>query len=86
MASYQVEFAKNAQKDLKKIPSQQVAKIIAAIDKLALEPLHSNSKKLVDWENTYRIRVGDYRVLYELENSVLIVFVVEVGHRKDIYR
>ncbi len=53
MASYRVEFAQKAQKDLKKIPKEQVTKIIAAIEKLALDPFHSNSKKLVDWENTF---------------------------------
>ncbi len=86
MASYRVEFSKNAKKDLKRIPNQQVAKIILAIEKLADDPLPRRSKKLVDWENAYRIRVGDYRIIYELENSVLIVFVIQIGHRKDIYR
>lgn len=87
MESYQVEFSKSAQKDLNKIPKQHVAKIILAIDKLALDPSHAaNSKKMVNWGKTYRLRVGDFRVLYELENSVLIVYVVAVGHRKDIYR
>jgi mRNA interferase RelE/StbE len=87
MESYQVEFSKSAQKDLDKIPKQQVAKIIFALDKLALDPSRAaNSKKMVNWEKTYRLRVGDFRVLYELENSVLVVYVVAVVHRKDIYR
>ncbi len=86
MASYQLEFSKQFQKDLKKIPQPHVVRIVAALEKLQENPMGPNTRKLVDWENGYRLRVGSYRVLYSIHNSKLVVFVAQAGHRKDIYR
>ena len=86
MASYRLEYAKGVDKDLRKIPGRNAIRIIKAIDNLTINPLPMGSIKLTGHDAKYRIRVGDYRVIYEIHNSVLIVLVVEVGHRKDIYR
>lgn len=86
MESYQVELAKGVEKDLRNIPTRQVARISAVIYKLALNPRPAGSVKLVGYDIEYRIRVGDYRVIYQVHDSILIILVIEIGHRKDIYR
>ncbi len=86
MESYRIEYAKGVDKDLRKIPIRIGDRIVRAIDKLASNPRPPGSVKLVGYELEFRIRVGDYRVIYQIQDSVLIVLVVEVGHRKDIYR
>ena len=86
MESYRVELAQGVEKDLRKIPARQVEKISVAIDKLSLNPTPPGCVNLVGYDSEYRIRVGDYRVIYQIYNSVLIILVVEIGHRKDIYR
>ena len=85
MESYRVELAKGVEKDLRKIPARQVEKISTAIHKLSLNPKPAGCVKLVGYDIEYRIRVGDYRVIYQIHNSVLIILVIEIGHRKDIY-
>jgi len=86
MASYRLEFKRSAQKDLSRLPVRQFERLSAAIDDLRHEPLPVGCRKMMGSESQYRIRVGDYRVLYEIREAVLIVFVIKVGHRKDIYR
>lgn len=86
MASYRIEYAKGVEKDFRNIPIKTANRIAKAIDKLGLEPRPPGSVKLVGFDSEYRIRVGDYRVIYQIHDSVLIVLVIEVGHRKDIYR
>jgi len=86
MESYRIEYAKGVDKDLRKIPNGIGDRIVRVIDKLASNPRPPGSVKLVGYELEYRIRVGDYRIIYQIQDSVLIVLVVEVGHNKDIYR
>ncbi|WP_269527169.1 type II toxin-antitoxin system RelE family toxin [Coraliomargarita parva] len=85
MAPYKLEFAPSVRKDLKKIHKKEVLRILAAVEDLAKDPRPIGSKKLTN-EELYRIRVGNYRVLYEIHDKRLIVHVVKVGHRRDIYR
>ena len=86
MASFRVDWLKSAKKDLRKLPSQDVARIIEATDALASDPHPRGSKKLSGSESGHRIRVGDYRVIYDVLDFLLIVEIQAVGHRKDIYR
>ena len=86
MESFRVELAKGVEKDLRKIPARQVEKICTAIHKLSLNPKPAGCVKLVGYDIEYRIRVGDYRVIYQIHDSVLVILVIEIGHRKDIYR
>ncbi|MBC1237912.1 type II toxin-antitoxin system RelE/ParE family toxin [Nostoc sp. 2RC] len=84
--SYKVEILRGALKQLKKIPSELQERIQIKIDDLATEPRPNGVKKLKGKENAYRIRVGDYRIIYDIFDDLLVVNVVEVGHRKNIYK
>jgi mRNA interferase RelE/StbE len=85
MARYEVRFRKSVGKDLGPLPKRDVQRIVTAITALAEDPRPPQSRKLTGSEK-YRIRCGVYRVLYEIQDAVLVVCVVKVGHRKDIYR
>jgi len=85
MESYKVVFSRRVQKDFRKILKDEAQKILGAIKKLGRGPRPPDSRKLTGAE-LYRIRIGVYRVVYEIHDDVLVVMVVKVGHRKDIYR
>jgi len=85
MARYEVRFRKSVGKDLDPIPKKDAQRIIAAIDALADDPRPQQSRKLSGSEK-YRLRHGVYRVLYEIQDDVLLVCFVKVGYRKDVYR
>ncbi|MGF1677470.1 MAG: type II toxin-antitoxin system RelE/ParE family toxin [Rivularia sp. (in: cyanobacteria)] len=82
---YQVALTKSATKELNKLPTDIKNRIDAKILTLASNPRLSGVKKLKGIENTYRVRVGEYRVVYEIYDDVLLVTVIKVGHRSDIY-
>jgi mRNA interferase RelE/StbE len=86
MASFNLQWRKSTRKDLRRIPREAVFRIIAEVEKLAEEPSPHGSEKLSGSERTYRIRVGDYRVVYELLRDANIVEIQRVRHRKDVYR
>ena len=85
MGRYSIEFAKSVRKDLKKISNRDVKRILKAVLRLAADPRPSSSKKLMG-EELYRIRVGVYRVIYEIHDGRLVVVIVKAGHRKGIYK
>jgi len=85
MAKYKIRIKKSAEKELSKIPEKELLKILDKIKSLSDEPHPTGSIKLTNQEK-YRVRVGNYRILYKIEDNILTVFVVKVGHRKDIYR
>lgn len=84
--TYKVEFSPSARKMFKKLPQDLQDHIQPKIDALATEPRPSGVKKLKGEENTYRIRVGSYRVVYEIEDDVLLVTVMRVGGRGEVYK
>lgn len=86
MPSYRIEFKRPARKALAAIQTSQAERIRVAIDALAVDPFPQGHRKLVGSEAKYRIRVGDYRVIYHVENQELVILVIRIGHRKDIYR
>lgn len=86
MASYEIAWRKSTKKDLRKIRPDEVSGIIKAVEALAENPLPDGCTKLVGSQHIYRIRVGDYRVIYEVIGRVLIIEVIRVAHRKDVYR
>ena len=86
MASYQIEWKNSARKELRKLPADAIKKIVEAVDSLALEPHPPNCRKLISSDQTWRIRVGNYRVIYNIFSSLLIIQVVRVAHRKEAYR
>ena len=86
MASFEIQWRSSTRKDLKSIPSADVARIVGAVEKLADEPFPHGSQKLAGADHTYRIRVGDYRVIYEVLVDAKVIEVERVWHRKDSYR
>ena len=86
MASYKIKINKNVRKkDLSSIPRTDVAKIIKRIEGLANDPFPEGAIRLKGREE-WRIRHGDYRILYIVESEIVTVFVIRVGHRREIYR
>lgn len=83
---YQVELISSTKKSLKHIEPQYVKKIKDRIDLLQSDPRHYGSIKLAGQENTYRTRVGKYRIIYEIYDAKVLVVVVNIDHRKDAYR
>ncbi len=86
MASYRIEWKSSAQKELRKLPSDIISKIVAEVESLGETPFPPGYRKLVGSEQTWRIRIGNYRVIYNVLPSILIIEVVRVAHRKDVYR
>jgi mRNA interferase RelE/StbE len=84
--TWQVEFSADAARQLRRLPTHIQRRISARVSALARNPFPPGSKKLVGQASGYRIRIGDYRVLYEIQKDRLVVFVVKVGHRRDVYR
>ena len=81
-----IEWKKSTKKDLRRLPSVEVNRILAAVGALADEPFPSGVEKLAGAEHAYRIRIGDYRVIYEVVTRLNLVEVQRVRHRKDVYR
>lgn len=85
MGSFEVIFKQSVAKDLRQIPKKNVARILQRIEALRAELRPPGVEKLSGQEK-YRIRQGVYRILYEIRNNELIVVVVKIGHRRDVYR
>ena len=86
MAFYKVQWKNSAKKELKKLDKKVIVRILQAVGKLASNPHPSGSKKLMGSESIYRIRVGDYRIIYNIQSSVLTIEIIKVGHRGEVYR
>jgi mRNA interferase RelE/StbE len=86
VSRYRIEFLKTAKKELAKLPQQIQKRIAAKIDTLLLDPYPSDSKKLKNGNGRFRIRVGDYRIIYRLEDDQLVILVIKIGHRRDVYK
>jgi mRNA interferase RelE/StbE len=83
--TYRVEFAPAASRQIKRLPRGTQKRIIARIEELALNPRLHGVQKLVSEENLYRVRVGEYRVVYQIRDRELIVLIARVGHRREVY-
>ncbi len=86
MASYQIEWKPSASKELRRLPKRIIAQVFQAVEKLAEDPFPVGVTKLTGTDESYRIRIGDYRVVYTVKNAILRIEVIRVGHRKDVYR
>jgi mRNA interferase RelE/StbE len=76
----------SAQRQIRKLPQRQRDRVNARLLELERDPRPQGVKKLSGEKNVYRIRIGDYRALYSIEDEILFVLVIEVGHRRDIYK
>lgn len=83
--AYRLEFTPGADRQFRKLPQQVQARLRPHIDNLAQNPRPTGVEKLTG-QDAYRLRVGDYRILYEIQDKVLLVLVVKIGHRRDVYR
>ena len=83
---YEVIVERSAEKDLKKLSSEVRSRAVAALQSLAKNPRPAGSRKLAGSENDWRIRVGDYRIVYEIADEIRIVRINRVRHRKDVYK
>ena len=86
MESFSIQWRNSTKKDIRSLPRNEVARVVEAVGQLANDPLPHGSQKLSGSERTYRIRVGDYRVIYEVFGDSRIVVIQRVRHRKDVYR
>ena len=85
MASYSLEIKRSAAKELAQLPSKDRGRVVARIQALAEDPRPVGAEKLSGQER-YRVRQGDYRILYEIEDQILRIVVVKIGLRRDVYR
>jgi mRNA interferase RelE/StbE len=85
MASYRLTFKKSVTKDFRSIPKNDVPRILKRIEALADDPRPVGSEKLSGQER-FRVRQGMYRIIYEIQNEELMIIVVKVGHRREVYR
>ena len=85
MASYSIVFNQSVAKDLLPIPRKDVQRNLKRIDGLADDPRPAGAEKL-SGDEKYRIRQGNYRILYAIEDEIVTVTIVKVGHRRDVYR
>jgi mRNA interferase RelE/StbE len=86
MASFRVEWKKSTKKDLRRLPASVAARVVDEVAALGANPFPQGVEKLSGSENAYRIRLGDYRVVYNVFREVKLVEIQRVRHRKDVYR
>ncbi len=86
MDSYKLTWKRSACKDLRKLPKTAIHNIVQAVEQLAERPYPVGVKKLAGADHTYRLRVGKYRVIYSIFSRTLVIEIIRVRHRKDVYR
>ncbi len=86
MESYRIETHRSAEREIRRIRPDRLPDIVAAVRKLATEPRPPGVTKLEGDTNAWRIRVGDYRVVYEIDDTSRVVIVRHVRHRREAYR
>ena len=86
MNEYKILWKKSAVRELDKIPNQFAVKIFNAVSELKFEPRPANCKNMIGLSKHYRLKVGDYRVVYSIEDKILIIEIIRIAHRKDVYK
>jgi mRNA interferase RelE/StbE len=86
MARYKIEIARSAERQLRRVPAKDRRRLAQAMVALADEPFPAGSRKLSGYDDVFRIRVGVYRVLYSGSGRTLVILILKIGHRKDVYR
>ena len=85
MAEYEIFFKESVWKDLKGIPKKDLKRILARIESFGDEPRPIGGEKLAGHE-LYRVRQGNYRILYSIQDNELTIWIIKIGHRKEVYR
>ena len=86
MAVFRLEYKSSVKKELRKLSKTDRIAVIHKIQLLAKQPHPEGSAKLKGSQNLYRIRHGDYRVIYQIHGSVLTIIIIRIGHRRDVYK
>jgi mRNA interferase RelE/StbE len=86
MASYRIEVSATAEKQLRRLGRDDRIRVLRAVQALADEPRPPGCRKLQGYDDVYRIRIGTFRVLYSIDGRRIIITVLKVGHRRDVYR
>lgn len=86
MASYEIQWKHSAEKDLRGIDKQYIPRILETVETLSNNPFPSQHRKLHGSESSYRIRIGDYRIIYQVDSENKLIVIYHVRHRKDAYR
>ena len=86
MASYRIEVSATAERQIKKLGREDQIRVVRAVQALANEPRPSGCRKLQGYDDVYRIRIGRYRALYSIDGRRIIITVLKVAHRRDVYR
>ena len=86
MASYEIEITRSADKQLRKLPRPEQQRVMRTVLALAEDPFPRGTRKLTGYDDVYRVRAGRYRILYSVSESTLIIIVLKIGHRRDVYR
>ncbi len=82
---YEIVISEKAAKELRKIPNNYFNSIMQHIKALSINPRPNGYKKLTGYDSCYRIRIGSYRVIYSVENDILTITIIKVGHRQSVY-
>ncbi len=86
MASYRIEVSATAEKQLRKLGQTDRVRVLRAVQALAANPWPAGYRKLQGYDDVFRIRVGMFRVIYSIDGRRIILTVLKVGHRKEVYR
>jgi mRNA interferase RelE/StbE len=86
MARYSIEIGRTAEKQLRKLPRRDQRRVAKAMLELADDPVPKGARKLSGYGDVFRISVGRYRILYSVSGKTLIIIILKIGHRKDVYR
>jgi len=86
MASYRLDVSATAEKQIRKLGKVDQLRVLRAMASLVTDPRPAGSRKLSGLDDTYRVRVGVFRVIYSIEHRRLVIIVLKVGHRREIYR
>ena len=86
MPDYSVEVSATAERQLRKLQAQDQLRIVRALRKLAIEPRARGTRRLRGYDDVYRLRVSQFRIIYSIEDRKLIVIMLKIGHRRDVYR
>lgn len=86
MNNYTIKWKSSAVKELSSIPKQYAKKIIESIDELQYSPRPPDCRKLRLFNNIYRIKISNYRVIYSIQDNILLIEIIKIGHRKEVYR
>ena len=83
---YRIEFSPSAESQFKKLPKEVQARLKPRVDSLTGNPFPKGVKKLSAEENLDRLRIRDYRIIYQVQGRVLLILILKIGHRKNVYR